>query len=192
MKLEILKYPDPRLRRKAQKVTSFNSSLHKLIDDMHDTMDDAGGIGLASLQVGDLRDVLLIKIPKNYKELTQDEMENVENESNPSEENKSDESDEEKLYLEVINAKILYQSGEITWREGCLSIPGFYEQVKRYREIKVEFQDRFGKIIQMDATDLLAVVFQHEMDHQRGVLFIDRISIMKRKKFDKAYKVDKK
>lgn len=186
MKLPILKYPDSKLRRKAVKVTEFDSSLHQLIDNMHETMDASGGIGLASLQVGDLRNVLLIKIPKDYKSLTQDEMDKIEEEESSYEKNS-----EEKLYLEVINAEILKSSGEITWNEGCLSVPGFYEKVKRPSEITVRFQDRHGKVIEMDATHLLAVVFQHEIDHQKGILFIDRISIMKRKKFDKSYKIDR-
>ncbi|MDE6958461.1 MAG: peptide deformylase, partial [Helicobacter apodemus] len=93
--------------------------------------------------------------------------------------------------IEVINPEILEKSGEKFFREGCLSVPDFYADVKRFQKVKVAYQDRFGNPKEIEAQDYLAVVFQHEIDHLNGVLFIDKLSILKRKKFEKAFKQNK-
>ncbi|MDU7693260.1 MAG: peptide deformylase [Helicobacter sp.] len=199
MILEIVKYPDPILRSKAQKVTDFDANLHNFLDNMYETMESSNGIGLAAIQVGDLRHALIIKIPKDYENLSDEELDEIEEKSYDEQKPKpkkieqklidinNKDEDGAFVFLEVINAKILSRSGEIFWKEGCLSIPDYFDHVKRARHIEVSFQDRFGKEHKLEAHGLLAVVFQHEIDHLNGVLFIDRLSIMKRKKFDKNY-----
>jgi peptide deformylase len=93
--------------------------------------------------------------------------------------------------LEIINPKILRKEGEIIYQEGCLSVPGYYEDVKRAEFITLEYQDRFGERKELEADGLLSVAIQHEMDHLDGHLFIERIGYNKRKKFDKEYKKQK-
>ena len=93
--------------------------------------------------------------------------------------------------LEIINPKILRKEGEIIYQEGCLSVPGYYEDVKRAEFITLEYQDRFGQRQELEADGLLSVAIQHEMDHLDGHLFIERIGYNKRKKFDKEYKKQK-
>ncbi|MCE3036287.1 peptide deformylase [Helicobacter anatolicus] len=163
--LEVLSYPNDILRKKSSKVEKFDSKLHVLLDDMYETMMQRDGVGLAAVQVGVLQRVLLVNIPreedgKQYKE---------------------------DLY-EIINPVILHKSDEIYWDEGCLSVPGFYEKVKRYKNISLGYQDRFGNERVLKAEGFLAVAFQHEMDHLEGILFIDKLSILKRKKFEKELK----
>lgn len=187
MLLEILKYPDARLKRKATPVENFDENLHKFLDDMRETMDHAGGIGLAAMQVNDLRDAVIIKIPKDYERLTDHEIDEIEEKSHADPKD-SDIWGGEQLFLEIINPIVREKSGELWWKEGCLSVPGFFENVKRSRHLVCEYKNRHGESQSIAATGLLAVVIQHEMDHQNGVLFIDRISIMKRKKFEKMLK----
>lgn len=187
MLLEILKYPDARLKRKATAVENFDENLHKFLDDMRETMDHAGGIGLAAMQVNDLRDAVIIKIPKDYERLTDREIDEIEEKSHADSKD-SDIWGGEQLFLEIINPIVREKSGELWWKEGCLSVPGFFEDVKRARHLVCEYKNRHGESQSIAATGLLAVVIQHEMDHQNGVLFIDRISIMKRKKFEKMLK----
>ena len=88
----------------------------------------------------------------------------------------------------MINPEIIEKDGEIVFNEGCLSVPEFYEEIKRANTIKIAYQDRFGAKQEIVATDYLAVAFQHEIDHLNGVLFIDKLSIVKRKKFEKGLK----
>ncbi|STP12907.1 polypeptide deformylase [Helicobacter mustelae] len=163
--LEVLSYPHPLLRQKSKEVQNFDASLHAFLDDMYDTMLEREGVGLAAVQVGRLQRILLVNIPrqedgKQYKE----------------------------DLLEIINPVILHQEEEIFWNEGCLSVPGFYEEVKRYGSITLGYQDRFGGEQVLRAQGFLAVALQHEMDHLEGILFIDKLSILKRKKFEKELK----
>ena len=169
---EILVYPDKRLFKKSEKVESFDEELHCLLDDMNETMKSRGGVGLAAVQIGVHKRVLIINIP-------------VKDSSDP--EGKKEIQLEENL-IEAINPVITKANDEIFFQEGCLSIPGFYEEVKRAKEIEVEFFDRFGnkKIIQ--AKDFLAVAFQHEIEHLEGHVFIENLSYLKRKKFEKEWK----
>lgn len=164
MVLEILTYPNRKLKQKSKQVEKFDEKLHKLLDDMHDTMVAKNGVGLAGVQVGALKRLFIIHIPDE--------------DGNYYPEN----------LIEAINPKILDKRGEIIYEEGCLSIPDYYEEVKRADEVDVEYQDREGKRIQRTLSGIEAVAFQHELDHLDGHLFIEKLNYLKRKKFDKEWK----
>nr|WP_315018471.1 peptide deformylase [uncultured Campylobacter sp.] len=168
MILEILTYPNKKLFVKSLEVKVFDEGLHKFLDDMYETMIAKNGIGLAAIQTGEAKRVLIVNL--------------VDEES--KEQRKED-------LLEIINPKILRKEGEIIYQEGCLSVPGYYEDVKRAEFITLEYQDRFGQRQELEADGLLSVAIQHEMDHLDGHLFIERIGYNKRKKFDKEYKKQK-
>ena len=168
MILEILTYPNKKLFVKSLEVKVFDEGLHKFLDDMYETMIAKNGIGLAAIQTGEAKRILIVNL--------------VDEES--KEQQKED-------LLEIINPKILRKEGEIIYQEGCLSVPGYYEDVKRAEFITLEYQDRFGERQELEADGLLSVAIQHEMDHLDGHLFIERIGYNKRKKFDKEYKKQK-
>ena len=162
---EIVVYPDKRLEEFSNEITEFDSKLHTLLDDMYETMMAKNGIGLAAIQVGVPLQALIINLVRE-------------------EDNKQHKED----LLEVINPKILEANGEIVYQEGCLSIPGYYDDVKRAKYIKVSFFDRERNEHIKEYEGLMAVAFQHEMDHLRGHLFIEKLSYLKRKKFEKEWK----
>jgi peptide deformylase len=168
MILDVLAYPNKKLYQISKEVDKFDNNLANFLDDMYDTMIAKNGIGLAAIQVGVAKRVLIINL--------------VDKESN--EQKKED-------LLEIINPKILKKDGEIIYQEGCLSVPGYYEDVKRAEFITLSYKDRFGINHEIDADGLLSVAIQHEMDHLDGHLFIERIGYNKRKKFDKEYKKQK-
>lgn len=149
--LNILEYPDPRLRTKAAPVMQVDDAVRTLIDDMLETMYAAPGVGLAATQVNVHRRVLVIDISEDG--------------SQP---------------LALINPEIIGRSGEGLLEEGCLSVPGIYERVKRAERIRVRSLDRQGESFEFDAEGLLAVCIQHEMDHLEGKLFVDYLSDLKR------------
>lgn len=153
--LEILKYPDARLKEKSYSIETFGSSLHQFMDEMADTMYAANGVGLAAPQVGKILRAFVIDIGP------QDEM-------------------YRKLY-EFINPRLSKGEGKIVYEEGCLSVPGVSEAVERKAKITVDYFDRHGKAQTLVAEELLAVAIQHENDHLDGILFIDRLSPLKRK-----------
>jgi peptide deformylase len=158
--------PDPVLRQLSQPVETVNADVRRLADDMLDTMYDAPGIGLAAIQIGIPRQMLVIDVSKDG---------------------------EEKQPLIFINPKILTTSDERSvYEEGCLSIPDYYAEVERPATITVEYIDLEGKQLTAKADGLLATCLQHEIDHLNGVLFIDHISKLKRemviRKFTKAAK----
>jgi peptide deformylase len=155
-KLNILEFPDPRLRTKAAPVEVVDDSLRALIDDMFETMYAAPGIGLAATQVDVHRRLLVADVS-------------------------SDRSEPHVL----INPEILEKDGVIVSDEGCLSVPGYYEEVERAQHIRVRFLDRQGASQEMEAEGLLAVCIQHEMDHLDGKLFVDYISEAKRQRIRK-------
>jgi peptide deformylase len=161
--LTILEYPDPRLRTKAVPVAKVDAALRMLIDDMIATMYAANGIGLAATQVNVHQRLLVIDI-----------------------------SDERNAPRVFINPEILLRDGEEVMEEGCLSVPGFYENVERAQRVRVRALDRNGASFELDAEGLLAVCIQHEMDHLEGKLFVDYISDLKRtrirKKLEKEHK----
>lgn len=154
MILEILKYPDPELKKISTPVEKFDKHLHKLLDNMAETMYSANGIGLAAIQVGEPLRLFVIDLG-------------------------ADEDHEKKLY-EFINPKISKGMGTLVYEEGCLSVPGIAEEVKRKETIHLEYQDRHGKQHELDAEGLLAVAIQHENDHLDGIIFVDRLSPLKR------------
>ena len=173
---EILVYPHPILRQKSEDVKDFDENLHRLLDDMNDTMMDRGGVGLAAVQIGILQNVLIINIPI-------DDYENIENE---------DGLQLKENLIEAINPKITHKDGTQVFNEGCLSIPGVYEEISRAKHVVVEYFNRFGEKQTIEAEDFLAVAWQHEMEHLTGHVFIENLSFMKRKKFEKEWKKEQK
>jgi peptide deformylase len=150
-KLDIVLYPESGLREVCAPVPEMNDDIDKLIDDMFYTMYDAPGIGLAAPQIAVQQRLIVVDISE-----TKDQP------------------------IALINPEIVRTAGQITWEEGCLSIPGIYAKVKRPSDIIVRGMNRDGKIIEMEANDLLAVCLQHEIDHLNGKLFIDHLSGLKR------------
>ena len=173
---EILVYPNPILRQKSEDVKDFDENLHRLLDDMNDTMMNRGGVGLAAVQIGILQNVLIINIPI-------DDYENIENE---------DGLQLKENLIEAINPKITHKDGTQVFNEGCLSIPGVYEEISRAKHLVVEYFNRFGEKQTIEAEDFLAVAWQHEMEHLTGHVFIENLSFMKRKKFEKEWKKEQK
>ncbi|AXH15671.1 peptide deformylase [Malaciobacter mytili LMG 24559] len=161
---EVITYPNKLLRTKSKDVKVFNEELHTLLDDMYDTMLFENGVGLAAIQVAVPLNILIINLP--------------------NEEDIQDKAD----LIEAINPVITHKDGVQINVEGCLSVPGFNEEVKRAKHIVVEYFDRNGNKQKVEAEDFLAVAWQHEMEHLSGHLFIENLSIIKRKKFEKEWK----
>lgn len=164
MKLPVLVYPDKRLKMLSESVDVFDSTLHILLDNMYDTMIESNGIGLAAIQVGVAQRVLLLCMP-----------------------NEEGEQNDEDL-LEVINPILSNEEGTTVYQEGCLSVPSFYEDVERFEKITLSYQNRYGESHTIQAEGLLSVAVQHELDHLDGKLFIDKLSYIRRKKFEKEFK----
>ena len=163
--LDILEFPDPRLRTKAKPITQVTDKHRQLIKDMFDTMYAAPGIGLAASQVDVHEQLLVIDLSEDQSEP-----------------------------LVFINPKITVLEGDMEkMQEGCLSIPGFYEDVERVEHCLIEALDKDGKPFTLEATGLLAVCIQHEMDHLDGKLMVDYISSTKRdrirKKLEKQHRL---
>jgi peptide deformylase len=154
--LDILHFPDPRLRIKAKPVEAVDDELRRLIDDMFETMYDAPGIGLAATQVNVHRRLIVIDV-----------------------------SDEKNQPLVLINPEILDKRGVEEMQEGCLSVPGYYDNVQRADWVRVRALDRDGKAFELATDGLLAVCIQHEIDHLDGKLFVDYLSELKRKRVRK-------
>jgi len=168
---DIVVYPDKRLKEVSTPVTEFNEELHALLDDMYDTMLSKKGVGLAAIQIGVAKRVLIINLPE-------------------------DESDDVVIKkedtLEIINPVFTSMNGNCKNQEGCLSVPGFYEDIERASHVVVEYQDRHGEKKIIDNKEFLAIALQHEMDHLEGKVFVEKLSILKRKKFEKEWKKKKK
>ena len=153
-KKQILTIPDPLLRKVSEPVTSVNTEVKNLMDDMLETMYAAPGIGLAAVQVGVLKRIIVIDLSKNGQKKTP---------------------------LFIVNPQITFKSEEIiSYEEGCLSIPNQFAEVKRPSSCKVNFLDYNGKKREINADGLLATCIQHEVDHLNGVLFIDHLSKLKK------------
>lgn len=149
--LDIVTFPDPFLRLKAKQVTKFDSELQTLIDNMFETMRAAPGVGLAAPQIGESLRLIVV-------EYTDEEDENA----------------KPKKYV-LVNPEIVKRSEEtITDLEGCLSVPGLAGTVERHQAVTIKAKNRFGKPLKIKAEDWLARIFQHEIDHLDGVLYIDR------------------
>lgn len=155
-KLEILHFPDARLRTVAVDVTRFDDELREFVDDMFETMYDAPGIGLAATQVNRHERILV-----------------------------ADVSSEKNSPICLINPELIETEGEGETEEGCLSVPGQYEKVRRPERIRVRYQDFDGQSHELEADGLLAVCIQHEMDHLQGKLFVDYLSPLKRNRIRK-------
>ena len=156
--LEIRQYPDPILRQQAKAVESINGDLQRLIDDMIETLYEAPGLGLAAPQVGESLRLFVYDL-------------------SVAEEGK------QRLPLVLINPELVSKEGEASEEEGCLSVPEYRESVRRAARAIVRGMDREGKEMTVEGKGLLAKLFQHEMDHLDGKLFIDRISSLKRNIF---------
>ena len=161
---EVITYPNKLLRLKSKDVEQFDNKLHTLLDDMYETMMAQSGVGLAAIQVAIPLNVLIINLP-----------------------NEDDIQDKNDL-IEAINPVITHKDGTQIFTEGCLSVPDFSEDVTRAQHIIVEYFDRNGEKQTMECEDFLAVAWQHEMEHLAGHLFIENLSIIKRKKFEKEWK----
>ncbi len=173
---EIVVYPDKRLKQISKEVSSFDGALHDLLDDMYDTMIARNGVGLAAIQVGVDQRVLIINIPLEDK-----------GGDSYGEEHQSCDQPRENT-LEMINPVILEADGKEKFQEGCLSVPGYYEDVERAKHVKVRYCDRYGKEHIIEDDDFLAIAIQHEIDHLDGKVFIEKLSYTKRKKFEKEWK----
>jgi peptide deformylase len=165
---EIVVYPDKRLKLISKDVDSFDGALHDLLDDMYETMCAKNGVGLAAIQVGIDQRVLIINVPLEVEDGEHDQ---------PKENT-----------LEMINPVIVEKDGTEKFQEGCLSIPGVYEDIERAKHVKVEYFDRNGKKQVIEDDGFLAVAMQHEIDHLDGKVFIEKLSYIKRKKFEKEWK----
>ncbi len=160
MILEIKKYPEPILTKKAKRVKNIDQELQKLIDDMIETMYAAPGVGLAAPQVG--HSLRLAVFDSSVKE-------------------------EEGRLTVLINPEVIEKNGEVIMKEGCLSVPELEAEIKRAERVKVVGSDRYFNPITIEATGFLARVIQHEMDHLDGILLLDRISLLKRNIYKRRF-----
>jgi peptide deformylase len=152
---EVLQFPDPLLKRISKPITAVTDEIRELAADMCEVMYDEPGIGLAAPQVGEA--IRLIVVDTEWTEEGND-----------------------KSPLVLVNPEIAAREGKLTWTEGCLSVPDFTADVERAARVRLSAQDLDGRPVEIDAEELQAVCFQHEIDHLDGVLFIDRISRLKR------------
>ena len=161
---EIRTYPDPVLRNKTSRVERIDSTLDRLIEDMVETMHAAPGVGLAANQVGVPLQLAVIDL--------------------------SSREDEEQRHplLVIINPELLVMEGSVLEEEGCLSIPDYAEKVRRAARVKVRAQDRTGKQFELEAEGLMAKALQHEIDHLNGLLFVDRLSSLKKHLFKRRFR----
>ena len=160
--LKILTYPDDTLRQPTNELDNIDGDVQKMIDQMASTMYDAPGVGLAAIQVGWDKSVLIFDISP---------------------------SDQDRSLQVLINPRIIDQEGEIiSENEGCLSVPEFKADVKRYASILVQGVDREGRPLELEAQGMLAIVLQHETDHLKGKLFIDHVSALKRQLYTRRMK----
>jgi peptide deformylase len=161
---EIRTYPDPVLRNKTSRVERIDSVLDRLIEDMVETMHAAPGVGLAANQVGVPLQLAVIDL--------------------------SSREDEEQRHplLVIINPELLVMEGSVLEEEGCLSIPDYAEKVRRAARVKVRAQDRTGKQFELEAEGLMAKALQHEIDHLNGLLFVDRLSSLKKHLFKRRFR----
>ena len=156
MILDILKYPNKKLRTVAKEVEAVNGDIKQLVKDMFETMYAAPGIGLAATQVNFHQRIIVIDISDQYNEP-----------------------------ICLINPEIIEESGEIQCEEGCLSVPDYYEIVVRANDIKVKALNQNGESFELEASEMLSVCIQHEIDHLNGILFVDHLSKLKQKRLKK-------
>jgi peptide deformylase len=158
--LNVLCYPDPRLHKVAKPVEQVDARIKKIVADMADTMYEAPGVGLAATQVDIHERIVVIDV-----------------------------SEEQNQLMVFINPEIIWSSPEKkSWREGCLSVPEFYDEVERPAQVRVKALDVDGKEFELDADGLLAVCLQHEFDHLQGKVFVEYLSILKRTRVSQKLK----
>lgn len=158
-KLDIVLYPNDGLREVCKPIDEMTDRIDRLIDDMLYTMYNAPGIGLAAPQIAVQERLIVVDVSEKNNEP-----------------------------LALINPEIIQSSGRITWEEGCLSLPGIYENVNRPSDILVRGMNRDGKMVEFEANELLAICIQHEIDHLNGKLFVDHLSGLKRARALQRYK----
>jgi peptide deformylase len=163
---EIRKYPDPVLRARTARVETVDDAINRLIDDMVETMHAAPGVGLAANQVGVPLQLAVIDISAREEQ----------------------EKGRRRPLVVIINPEIVSTEGAVVEEEGCLSIPDFSEKVKRAAKVRVRAQDRTGKPFEIEAEGLMAKALQHEIDHLNGLLFVDRLSPLKKNIFRRKLK----
>jgi peptide deformylase len=158
--LNVLSYPDPRLHKVAKPVATVDARVKKIVADMAETMYEAPGVGLAATQVDIHERIVVIDVSDDQNEL-----------------------------MVFINPEIIWASPEKkTWREGCLSVPEFYDEVERPAQVKVKALDIDGTEFEVDADGLLAVCLQHELDHLQGKVFVEYLSLLKRNRISQKMK----
>jgi peptide deformylase len=158
--LNVLCYPDPRLHKVAKPVEQVDARIKKIVADMADTMYEAPGVGLAATQVDIHERIIVIDVSEEQNEL-----------------------------MVFINPEIIWSSPEKkSWREGCLSVPEFFDEVERPAQVRVKALDAEGKEFELDADGLLAVCLQHELDHLQGKVFVEYLSILKRTRISQKLK----
>ncbi len=162
--LEIRKYPDPILKKRARKVEDIDSFINSLIDNMIETMYAAPGIGLAAPQIGVPLRIAVIDVSQRNGN---------------------------QGLITLINPEIVWVEREILWEEGCLSIPNFTAEIKRKEKVVVKGYDRNFKEVEIEGEGLLAIALQHEIDHLDGILLIDRLSPLKREIFKRKFRKGK-
>lgn len=161
--LDVLRFPDERLRTKAKPVTTFDENLKSFIEDMKETMYEENGIGLAATQVNHHEQIVVIDVSEDREEV-----------------------------LIFVNPKIVAKDGNVISEEGCLSVPGNYAKVDRAETVTVEAQNELGETFTLDADGILAICIQHELDHLNGVLFVDYLSPLKRERIRKKLEKEAK
>lgn len=178
-KLKIFSYPAPVLKKTAEPVTEFNDELYDLCKNMLFTMYHAPGIGLAAPQVGKSIRLFVMDTDFSREEITNPDgsIENILGDFNPR---------------VFINPVIKNLKGEVLYEEGCLSVPGVYEDIKRAETLTVEYQDINGIAHTLEADELLSICIQHENDHLNGVIFIEKLSLLKRNMITKKFLKNKK
>jgi peptide deformylase len=163
--LEILKYPHPVLRKRSEAVSQINKEVEKLIEDMRETMYEAGGIGLAACQVGVPQRVIVLDVSP---------------------------MDPQHSFFALINPEIISEEGEIDHEEGCLSVPDCLEKVKRKEKVCVRGLSPEGMRMEIKGEGILAIAIQHELDHINGILILDRVSRLKREIYRSKLKKEKR
>ena len=163
--LEILKYPHPILKKRSEVVSQINEEIKKLIQDMRETMYQAGGVGLAACQVGVPQRVIVLDVSP---------------------------LDPQHSFFALINPEIIFEEGEIDHEEGCLSVPDCLEKIKRREKVSVRGLSAEGRDIEIKGEGILAIALQHEIDHINGVLILDKISRLKREIYRNKLKKEKR
>jgi len=162
---EILKYPHPLLKERAREVDQIDGELKRLIQDMTETMYDAGGVGLAAPQVGISRRVIVVDVSP---------------------------MDPQQSFFVMINPEIVFEEGDVDHEEGCLSVPDCLEKVKRREKVQVRGISPDGKGVEVSGEGILAFALQHEIDHLNGVLILDRVSPLKRDVYRRKVKKERR